>query len=105
MINTVQNGKGSLRRPESGWSGSKPARVVLRGDRVCGNCAHWCEKHAATRSGQCRRYSPRKTISVGDISIIAWPTTMNTDFCGEFARGVKELKNGKTEERKKEGAA
>jgi hypothetical protein len=57
------------------------------GERSCRICDHW--RSTGGGWGECRRYPPRLLSGEGHRES-AWPTTIPSDRCGEFALSMVE---------------
>lgn len=61
----------------------------------CEECVWWtkdCDEEMTC--GICRRYAPRpvRTTLCDEKILVAWPTTEDYDFCGEFkAKGISKI--------------
>lgn len=53
---------------------------------TCETCVYWASGNNYS-SGHCRRYAPEP--ATGRDALAVWPTTMYTDWCGEYVKPVK----------------
>jgi len=60
-------------------------------DIFCGTCfwwEEWTHDHGQKENvGYCRRNAPAPFGANGDISVVEWPVTRKSDWCGEWDDG------------------
>jgi hypothetical protein len=61
---------------------------------LCGSCRFWqsngtLSEEEGEQHGTCHRHAPRPTLSE-EAGFVAWPLTMELDFCGDWEDGVNK---------------
>jgi len=56
----------------------------------CQLCVYWAQS-TDTNIGACRRHAPEPVP--GNEQLAVWPSTLKTDWCGDFKRGTYSLKS------------
>jgi hypothetical protein len=67
----------------------------MANDRACRDCDYWERREdiGAGSHGLCRREPPWRLLIIGeDVKAggSGWPTTVDTDWCGDFEMKVDE---------------